>query len=620
LPKDKKKMTIPRIFFDRNVALLAEPLRERVLQEASGSFFGHRFVCRQQGGERVVLEWVGDRTVPLPGGFQSALGERQLAEIPAAQGLVLAGIRSRACLEQVLKHQAPLSLGMKQPILVVEPDLSVFVLMLHLYEMSAYLGADNFLWFVGEDWKDQLLRFFDDRPMMVLPEKVIAAGGKDGVQEALSSLRSRQAFQVRETLARSRAYYAQKEECGTGGPWAEDVPVRVLLITSRFTTVLQYQVRDLAEGFRRLGCPVEVLIERSSVERMTARGLTGCIARFRPDLVVQLDHLRTEWQGLIDPRVRFVCWIQDRLPHLTRRDLIEALSDRDVTFCSWHAMKRECEALGYPDVELLYTAADDGVYRPSEWKRPEYVCDVAFVSNVEPVGDHRRYPGLVRRGVEILRKEGIGYRDPAFYSALLHRLERETGVSVAPEDRGMLEHYLSFTVERYVQRTLPIQWAQEMKVSIKLFGSGWDKIPAFRHLACGPVAPGEDLCALYRSAKIHLHANSDHNVHQRVFECLASGGMILAWAHPTDERPGGLGEVLEIGREVMTYDGKEDFQSKLRTYLENPRAREEAVRVGQARVLREHTFRHRAEQILETVRRRAGRACGSRVPSSPAMV
>ena len=147
---------------------------------------------------------------------------------------------------------------------------------------------------------------------------------------------------------------------------------------------------------------------------------------------------------------------------------------------------------------------------------------------------------------------------------------------------------------------------KQMGLDVRVWGKGWEASEEFAPLARGSVAPGEPLRDLYAAARIHLHMNSDTNVHGRVFECLLSGGFILAWAHPTDREPGGLGEALEIGREVETFSGREDFERKVRQYLADEAARRAVSEAGRARVAREHTTVHRAAEILRRVRQRLG--------------
>ena len=58
-------------------------------------------------------------------------------------------------------------------------------------------------------------------------------------------------------------------------------------------------------------------------------GQEHVLAEFRPDLVFQIDHLRSEQAGVFPPELPFVCWVQDNLP-FNRTDSEVPLSYGDV--------------------------------------------------------------------------------------------------------------------------------------------------------------------------------------------------------------------------------------------------------------------------------------------------
>ncbi len=508
-----------------------------------------------------------------------------------------------------LAEHPAMFLTMRRPATVVAPDLPLFLLALRVLDLTDLLGAPDLFWFVGDGWEEAMRRVFVQDLFLPLPDsRMIVPAPSREVARALS-----EAARIREAdagRARERAWpeYARRTRADWRKAFSRSGPgegPRVLFITSRFTTVLQYVVRDLSEAFASLGCPVETLIEPTDCRRVPWPAVAAALDEFRPDLLVQLDHLRGEHGGALPPSVPFACWIQDRLPNLFNPKFISQQGAGDFVFAMWEGIRRDCLAAGYPEVLRLGAAANTFVYGAPARVRSEYACDVAFVSNITPPTPEPRYPGLVERAAEILTLEGIGYRDTVFYQKLLDRIAREKGFSVPDGDRARLvERVLAFDVERFVQRTEPLRWARAMGLDVKVWGSGWDRLGEFAPVARGPVRPGEDLRDLYRSARIHLHANSDTNVHPRVFECLAAGGFLLAWRHPTDGEPGGLAEHLAVGREVETFASRADFEEKVRGFLVDEGRRNAVVQAGRRRVLAEHTMVRRAEAILDAVRAR----------------
>lgn len=91
--------------------------------------------------------------------------------------------------------------------------------------------------------------------------------------------------------------------------------------------------------------------------------------------------------------------------------------------------------------------------------------------------------------------------------------------------------------------------------------------------------------------KINIHAGN-----MRLFEVTGVATCIL-----TDWKPN-LKELFEIDYEVLTYKTDEECLEKARWILDHDKEREEIARAGQRRVLKEHTFYHRAQQMNQIIR------------------
>src|SRR4029450_13855633 len=79
---------------------------------------------------------------------------------------------------------------------------------------------------------------------------------------------------------------------------AMDRPLRILGITSRYTTFLQYSMRDWLSAFERLGPQTRLGTEQSDHEITGPVAFAEATADFQPDLVVCIDHFRKELGGL----------------------------------------------------------------------------------------------------------------------------------------------------------------------------------------------------------------------------------------------------------------------------------------------------------------------------------
>ncbi len=87
-------------------------------------------------------------------------------------------------------------------------------------------------------------------------------------------------------------------------------------------------------------------------------------------------------------------------------------------------------------------------------------------------------------------------------------------------------------------------------------------------------------------------------VNPRVFDIAASGGFQLV------DRRSLLEELFVEGSELVVYDDIEDLRNKIEYYRQHPGEREEIANAGYQRVMRDHTYTRRMEQLLAEVARR----------------
>lgn len=118
-----------------------------------------------------------------------------------------------------------------------------------------------------------------------------------------------------------------------------------------------------------------------------------------------------------------------------------------------------------------------------------------------------------------------------------------------------------------------------------------------------------DKVRAFRGAKIVLNTLNPSEIwgtNVRSFEACGAGAFQIV-----DWRPG-LGQLFEIGSEIEIFTSIADLRSKIEHYLDAPHERAEIAAAGHARALRDHTYRLRLGQLLDTV---AGRAQGYPEPA-----
>jgi len=142
---------------------------------------------------------------------------------------------------------------------------------------------------------------------------------------------------------------------------------------------------------------------------------------------------------------------------------------------------------------------------------------------------------------------------------------------------------------------------------IRLWGGGWDRIesPEIRSMVAGGPVWGRAKLAVYSGSGLSLNHHHPMNdidgVNTRAFELAASGVCQLV------DHKEALSALFAPGDEVLTYRDLDGLRRRLDYHLAHP---DEARAIGDnalRRALKEHTLRHRIDEILAVVEQRFGR-------------
>ena len=95
----------------------------------------------------------------------------------------------------------------------------------------------------------------------------------------------------------------------------------------------------------------------------------------------------------------------------------------------------------------------------------------------------------------------------------------------------------------------------------------------------------------------HINVAENYANNMRLYEATGVGALLLT------DRKDNLGELFEIGKEVVAYSSSEEAAELIRYYLAHPDEAQAIARAGQARTLREHTYRQRMEELVPILQR-----------------
>lgn len=524
-------------------------------------------------GHPTILARRPDGTsISLSGGNDPLVAARNvLAEVkrltPNGESVAVCGVGDGYLMQLLAKHPPELFMDTQQAVFVLEPQPQILLhaLMIHdCADANGPIAQERFRWFIGADWHAQLDAAVEAQPSMGLPTIMLQQGFdgasiKSQVEAGINSLVARDAIAKREV----EAYYARitpTELARVFGPSPARKP-RVMLLTTRFSTVLQYSTCDTAEAFRELGWDAQVVIEPGPSHRLYQHTIRRVVADFKPDVVFQIDHLRREHRDLFPPGLPFVCWIQDHLSSLKAPSAAASITPND--FVLTDAAGVYSDTFGYPARQLIGLNKLTRV--PSALPDAELGSgdDIVFVSGASHLPDQTlaarvaQYEGS-STGRLLLAEAGARlieiYRDGGFVPTWIELLEivRTVGVErrldVPKVERETLAAWLFHPFNDSLYRQQALTWAadaaDEMGATLALYGKGWERHPRLASYARGPVAYGTDLERLTRRSRINLQIVPYLCLHQRLLDGLVAGGFYLIRQHPADTEVGALLDFL----------------------------------------------------------------------------
>jgi hypothetical protein len=399
--------------------------------------------------------------------------------------------------------------------------------------------------YAGPDALEQFNKALVSDPTCPEPRGMIqidATVPKIEINSLLAELRDARDTRLNDLYRQLDSLYAPP----TGLDWAEKFRsgrLRVLGITSRYTTFLQHSMRDWLAAFARLGHEVRLVIEEHDHVMLGAFGYAQNVLEFKPDLILVIDHYRSE-MGRIPEAVPCVMWVQDRLPNIFSPTAGTAQGARD--YCIGGGRLHLVSRYGYPAERFMSCTIgiNDQKYSLGELggdERARFACDVSYVGHSSVPSDvllreslgQGASPELAKvawdlheRMIAHFESGGGALTDPALEAKLIASMI-EVGVELdAAAQRSTLTVFHQ-QINNALFRHQALRWVAEAGVDLRLYGNGWEKHPQLGQFARGPADNVKDLPKIYRASKINLQVIPHGAVHQRLLDGLAAGGFFL---------------------------------------------------------------------------------------------
>lgn len=374
-----------------------------------------------------------------------------------------------------------------------------------------------------------------------------------------------------------------------------------------------YVMGDFVDALQELGHEVLCLDLPEAFEGMEAiKSSLYQIEEFNPDFaifygvsgVIYLDSGKTT-HLLEQLGIPYCCLIYDN-PWMFMNSLKESYSSLATLFVFDKTYLKELKEEGFNRTYYLPLASN-----PKHWMGKDAIdtekfkCDVAFVGSMgkkidtATIGDKRL--GLIYDSALRLRCK-MPHRST--YSVLKMMMEQTDDIQLKSKILNLLHtstltkitHLLDGDVS-FINRGEIIRQLQESNLHV--YGTEtWLNVISRPEILKGTIDYINELPLLYKAAKINLNISSGQlitSVNQRVFDVPCAGGFLL-----TDYKSE-LREMFKIGQESVYYRDYNDLKEKINYYLQHPEERQAIAQAGQKRVLNEHTYLHRARELVQTL-------------------
>ena len=161
-------------------------------------------------------------------------------------------------------------------------------------------------------------------------------------------------------------------------------------------------------------------------------------------------------------------------------------------------------------------------------------------------------------------------------------------------------------ISRHHGKAVPVLEYLAQNTPMRFFGYGADSLDQdspIRARHHGEVWGLDMYRALARSRitlNRHINVAENNANNMRLYEATGVGALLIT------DRKDNLGELFEIGKEVVAYSSPEEAAELIRYYLDHPVEAEAIARAGQARTLRDHTYKSRMEEVVPMLERYLG--------------
>jgi hypothetical protein len=555
-----QRLSLARRQMEANCAALAQ--RDAELAQRVRDFVpACEYVLAIQGNNVIIAQLEGTTARVRPCLASAAAAHDILQKIyptgMCTEPLLLAGIdQGWLCeLAYTMPVSSPLTPGHQPPLYFLAGEIEELWIALHLHDWRKMLADPRVRLMAGADVAGQFRQSLLDNPQVPQPKLALTIGqplwppGSD-LDSIVASARDALHERMMRCVTQYPIAFAGHTPEAIAAKIRSGQKLRVLGITSLYTTFLQYSMRDWLASFEKLGHQTRLLIEGGTHEMLNSLSFAQNCVEFVPDLILMIDHCRGEYK-VMPSQPPFVMWVQDRLPNIFSDQ--GAKLQGPVDFCLGFGRLHLSTKFGYPAQRYMSSTMGTNEQRfdqsrPTPQQIKRFNCEVSYVSHASTPADvllHRHLEKQDESGRRLLRdvfdrmtahyEEGGQALGDILIRLLMERSMQSLRIGLAEADIKSLVVFFNQSISNALFRHQTLNWLAETGVDLHIYGRGWEEHPTLSRFAKGIASNIDDLGAIYRASKINIQVTPHGAVHQRLLDGLTAGGFFLLRRHPGDE-------------------------------------------------------------------------------------
>ncbi|MCR5347418.1 MAG: glycosyltransferase [Fretibacterium sp.] len=483
---------------------------------------------------------------------------------------------------------------------------------LQVADVKPLLAPKRVVFIAGSD---NIKNYFQDDGV-IFPKKIYGTDHVEEYDTAFHEIYDRKLQYLETDLQNIKAYYSDNE-AEIDRHFSEGRP-RIMSVTTRFSTAIQFHTRDSMDAVQRLGGESVVLIEKDPLHRVDPFWEAKTVAEFKPDAIFLISHFRDEHNSQIYPKgMVSIGWNQDNLPHIMDPITPTRLHKRDFIMEHLGGWKPFWE-VGYDREQIIDAPipANPYIYRPYELtleERERYGSDICFVCHAVDIDGYIKEicnnfeepakPYITEMYKEYYRMASKGYflyGAESFKKYIDEFMRRRCHINISSPIRDMIaEKHMSTFYNRAVGARVFADWliAAGLK-NIKLWGNGWLNCEKYHPYAMGPAQNGETLSKIYQASKIVMGNNIINSGAARAWESMLSGAFFMSPYIPPEEDWEDIRKVMKVGEDLVMFYNKKDLIKKVRYYLKHDEERREMARRGREVALQKMTYDAMMKRVI----------------------